>query len=405
MPEPKRAADASHSSLDDDEAPESDTLSGDALDLAGLRTRGDVEGLLVLAKAYRSGSAPGGRDLKKCLDAYRAAAELGSGAAEYAIALFCMSGGVIPQDLKEGTTRLRSAAEKGSLPAKVYLGNLYELGIYYKADPEKADVWYRNAARAARTTGQPASEEYAQELAELGCVRYVLACVEGTADESEKTRLLQKAKAHGHGLRIKEDVPADRPTLLNALEGAETPDAKAPPAAASSSQNALPGPSGSQPALDPRKEAPSKTARSEGSKASAGLTAFGYGLLFVVAGVGSAYAATLGGRELVAHGHPLPYLGARTDLIFPIVFGAIGVLPTFLVYRFGAVAKALVIGAALGGVGWVAWGTGRAELHSHRPIQAFTFAVAGFVAGLLVLGLMGGAKREASRRTRRHLSG
>src|SRR5438270_8831525 len=101
----------------------------------------DVVGLLALAKAYRTGTAPGGRDMKKCLETYRAAADLGSAEAEYAVALFHLTGGVVPQDLKEGATRLRAAAEKGSVAAKVYLGNLYELGIHYKADPEKADVW------------------------------------------------------------------------------------------------------------------------------------------------------------------------------------------------------------------------------------------------------------------------
>src|SRR5436190_5482785 len=91
-------------------------LGAEALDLEGLKRNGDVEGLLALARAYRSGSAAGGRDMKKCLDAYRAAADLGSADADYAVALFCMNGAAfVPQDLKEGTTRLRSAAEKGSV--------------------------------------------------------------------------------------------------------------------------------------------------------------------------------------------------------------------------------------------------------------------------------------------------
>src|SRR5689334_24091790 len=84
-------------------------LGADALDLDGLRLRGDVSGLLALARAYRSGAAPGGRDMKRCLEAYRAAAELGSAEAEYAVALFSMNGApFVPQDLKEGTMRLRS---------------------------------------------------------------------------------------------------------------------------------------------------------------------------------------------------------------------------------------------------------------------------------------------------------
>src|SRR5690242_13459967 len=90
---------------------------------------GDVDALLALAKTRRAA-----KDMKGCYDAYKAAAELGSPEAEYAVALFLMTGGVVPQDLKEGTMRLRSAADKGSVPAKVYVGNLYELGIHYKAD-------------------------------------------------------------------------------------------------------------------------------------------------------------------------------------------------------------------------------------------------------------------------------
>src|SRR5262249_16132544 len=109
-----------------------------------------------------------------------------------------MTGGVVTQDLKEGATRLRSAAEKGSVPAKVYLGNLYELGIHYKADREKADVWYRNSARDARVTAEADSDEYNQALAELGCVRHGLALTEqGSLDEGEKERRLQRARAHG----------------------------------------------------------------------------------------------------------------------------------------------------------------------------------------------------------------
>src|SRR6185369_12101114 len=154
---------------------EANDASTDPFDLEALKRSSDIEGLLTLAKAYRAGTAPGGRDLKRCLETYRAAAELGSPDAEFAVALFCMTGGVVAQDWKEGTTRLRSAAEKGSVPAKVYLGNLYELGIHYKADPEKADVWYRNAGRTARVEAEPDTDEYTQALAELGGARHVLA--------------------------------------------------------------------------------------------------------------------------------------------------------------------------------------------------------------------------------------
>lgn len=361
-------------------------------EIGSLRVRGDIDALLELAKTYRAGSAAGGRDLPKCLAAYRAAAELGSAEAEYAVALFVLSGGVVPQDLKEGATRLRAAAEKGSIPAKVYLGNLYELGIHYKADAEKADVWYRNAARSAGLDGDPLS------LAELGCVRHVLAVnAEPGTSEADKTRLLQRARAHGYGLRIRDSDPGDRPTFLDALQSAEAPVGRTTAANVVPTTLAALDAKTAMTAMDP---APKKRPAGP-SQAGIGLAAFGYALLFVVAGIGGGYAAMLGAHELVLHGTVLPAgIGARFELVFPIAFGVIGVLPTLLVYRFFTVVKALVIGAAVGGAGWIAWGTGSAALHHHRHIQALVFAIAGFAAGLLVLGLIGGTKKRPAQRLR-----
>lgn len=358
---------------------------------------GDVDALLALAKTRRAA-----KDLKGCYEAYKSAADLGSMEAEYAVALFVMNGSVVPQDLKEGTMRLRSAADKGSIPAKVYLGNLYELGIHYKADPEKADVWYRNAARAARIEEEPGSEEHAKALADLGCVRYVLARVEsGAVDEEEKQRLLTRAKAHGYGLKVKDGSPAategagERPTMTDALLVAETRERKdtAPEtkqarvkveeATKQRAADTIP------PTKKPKSGAPS-------SNVSDGLAAFGYAVLFAVAGVGAAYAATLGARELVEHGTKLPGLGTRTDLVFPIVLGAIGVLPAWLVYKFSAFAKGLVAAGVMGGVGWVAWGTGQI-IHANRWLQAIAFGLAGFLAALLVLGMLGGTKSKPKR--------
>jgi hypothetical protein len=407
------------------EADESDAeeLAADAYDLGALKKRADVAGLLALAKAYRSGSAPTGRDLNKCLDAYRAAAELGNAEAEYAVALFLMNGGtVVAQDLKEGTMRLRSAAEKGSVPAKVYLGNLYELGIHYKADAEKADVWYRNAARTAHVEAEQGSEAWNRALADLGCARQVLALTrEPAADEEEKKRLLARAKAHGLGLRIREGAASDgdRATFVDALAGAEAAATATPPPVAVDLPSAPsarerkdtspetkqakqkveakslpPPPKPVDPAVKAAADKAAKKRSAERKVRLAGaLGAFGYALLFMIAGVGAGYAATLGASELVGHGHVLPLVGTRTRLVFPIVLAAIGVLPAWLVYRFGAVLKALVMGGVVGGLGWVAWGTGSGAFHGDRPLQALAFGVGGFLAGLLVLGLLGGTKQ------------
>lgn len=385
MPDAKPTADG--------EEEEEEALSGDALDLDTLKEQGDVAGLLALARAYRNGTAAGGRDMRRCLEAYRAAADIGSADADYAVALFCLTGSVVQQDLKEGATRLRAAAEKGSVPAKVYLGNLYELGIHYKADPEKADVWYRNAARGARIEADPGSSDYATELAELGCARYVLARMEnGELSEDEKGRLLQRARAHGYGLRLKDELAIERPTFLSALQDAEV---RAPSAAPARKAEA---PAVPKPETKPETKAEKPAPKPSGpGQVAIGIGAFGYAVLFALTAIGAGYAATLGARELVAHGHVLPGLGTRADLVFPIVLALVGVLPTWLVYRLGTVIKALVVAGFLGAIGWVAWGTGHAAFLLSRPLQGLAFGLAGFLAGLFVLGLLGGTKRRPSR--------
>lgn len=356
---------------------------------------GDVDALLALAKTRRAA-----KDLKGCYEAYKSAADLGSMEAEYAVALFVMNGSVVPQDLKEGTMRLRSAADKGSIPAKVYLGNLYELGIHYKADPEKADVWYRNAARAARIEEAAGSDEHSKALADLGCVRYVLARVEsGAVDEEEKARLLTRAKAHGYGLKVKDGAPStegpgERPTMTDALLVAETRDRKNT-APETKQARVKVEEATKQRSADTTPPATNKKSRAS-SNTRDGLAAFGYALLFAVAGVGAAYAATLGAKELALHGTKLPGLGTRTDLVFPIVLGVIGVLPAWLVYKLPAFAKGLVAAAVMGGVGWVAWGTGQV-IHANRWLQAIAFGLAGFLAALLVLGILGGTKLKPKR--------
>ena len=70
-----------------------------------------------------------------------------------------------------------------------------------------------------------------------------------------------------------------------------------------------------------KKKSAERTARLAGA-----LAAFGYALLFALAGAGAGYAATLGAHELVAHGHVLPLIGTKTRLVFPIVLGVVGVL-------------------------------------------------------------------------------
>lgn len=378
------------------EGPAPDPESPACADLEGLRAAGDVDGLIALARAFRAGTAAGGRDLKMCLEAYRAAASLGSADAAHAVALFHLNGSVVPRDLKEGVTQLRMAADRGSVAAKVYLGNLYELGVHYQADPEKADVWYRSAARAAGTTAEPGSPAWADELAELGCVRYVLARVASAElDEAERARLFARAKANGYGLDARVNAstapPADtgRATLNDALSNVEAPVGQRPHARSDASASASARAQPPEPALT--KQVRCGSARAAATPGAA-LAAFGYALLFAVTGLGASYLARLAVDELGLARH-VPQLVGREHLVAPTVLGLVGILPALLVYRASAFGKAILAGAAMGGVGWVAWGTGQAAFVASRPLQATAFGVAGYLGALLIFGLVGGAKR------------
>jgi hypothetical protein len=354
--------------------------------LEELVAREDVDGLLALAKAHRGGTDGVTKDLKQCLACYAAAAKLGSAEAEYGAALFYLSGGVVAQDLKEGATRLRTAADGGFLPAKVYLANLYELGVHYAADTAKADVWYRNAARGAGIDADPAGDEYARAMADLGCVRYALALAEDpSASAEDRERFLKKAKAYGYQLKIRRDrasMAAAEPAAVDAAAATTETVREASPKKAA---KAAPEPKDAE----PKKRA---AARAPSASVLGSLAAFAYETMFVAASIAAGYLAHLGALELVHHGTAIPLLGHRLYLIIPILLAVIGVLPAFLMYKAGTVVRALAIAAIAGGAGYAVWEAGRALLFATREIQTLAFGVAGFLATLLVLGLFGGVK-------------
>jgi hypothetical protein len=341
-----------------------------------LVAREDVEGLLALAKAYRAGTAGVAKDLPRCLECYRAAAKLGNAEAEYGAALFCLSGGVVPQDLKEGALRLRVAADNGYLPAKVYLANLYELGVHYAEDAAKADVWYRSAARAAGIEDEPGSDAYARAMAELGCARHALALSSDTAlTAEEREHFLKKAKAYGYLLKMRRErdsqiaeqkaAALEEPTATEGAREAETQKSRPAKAAAA--------------------------ARPSTPRAHA-LLAFLFETLFVGASVGAGYLAHLGAIELLQRGSPVPIVGNRLELIIPAFLAVLGVLPAFLTYKAGTVVRAIAVGAIAGGAGYALWETGRGLFMATLGMQCLVFGVGGFLATLFVLGLTGGAK-------------
>jgi TPR repeat protein len=352
--------------------------------MAMLVARGDAGGLLDLARAYRAGTGGAARDLVKCLAAYREAAKLGSAEAEYSVALFHLAGGLVTQDLKEGAARLRVAADGGYLPAKVYLANLYELGVHFAADSAKADVWYRSAARAAGIEGDAESLEYAKAMADLGCARYCLALAEDAAlPEAERERLLKKAKAYGYQLALRRDSRAS---------AAPVPASEAAPAAAQPGQTTeprqrVPEPPSPQAAeIEVKKKAPSEAG------VGAALAAFFYASLFLGASIAAGYFLTIGAGELLHRGVNLSFLAAHPHAVFPAVVVLFGVLPAFLMYKTLTVVRASAFAALLGGAGYALWGAEQTTLLPDKELQAVLFGAAGLLGALLVLGLWGGVK-------------
>jgi hypothetical protein len=318
-----------------------------------LLLHGDVDSLLELAKSYRAS-----KDLKSCFQCYEAAAKLGSAEAEHAVGQFHLSGGVVPKDEKTAASYLRSAADKGHLPSRVYVANLYELGIHYKADAEKADVWYRNAARSAKITHDPESIDYTRAMAELGCVRFCLKMIEDSdSNEDERTYYTRKARAYGWRPKKSESV-------TEAESGSESAAAEKP---ASDSKITF----------------------------AAGMTAFLWASLLVAAAVGAGYLGLEGVRLLVAKYGQI--LGAHEERIVLGVAAGLAVLGALMVYKLKSVAQALVAAALLAGLGWFTWRGPATHLFHLQVAQAIAFGVAGFLAALLVLGLVGGAKAPRAR--------
>ena len=393
---------------DDEAAAEEAAAEDEGRSLAKLVAGSDVDGLLALAKAYRSGTGSVPRDLKQCFECYRAAAGLGSAAAEHAVALFYLTGGVVERDEREGAARLRAAADKGHTPAKVYLANLYELGIHYKADAEKADVWYRNAARSSGLTHEPGTPEHVRAMAELGCVRHCLEIIKDEATtEEDRAYFLKKAKTHGY--RDRASSPGSRSssppsvtgapmssTLPAILDEAILTPVPAEPTAGEGAPvaKAAKAATKKEDAAPSREDKKAKRRVSLGSRVEwgHGLTGFVYASVFMGAALAGGHLLTEGARVLVADGQPVPVVGDRIHWIAPLALGLIGVFPTVVVYRIPTVGRAILVGAFAGLAGELAWGFPGGVLFSARLTQIVAFSAAGFLAALLVLGLFGGVR-------------
>lgn len=397
MSGPKPAA-ATGSPTEEDEVEAqaaSSPRSGPADLISPLKMQGDVDGLLKLAKQFRSGAAGKSRDLAACFEAYRAAGELGSAVAQHAVGLFYLNGGGgIERSERDAALQFRAAADQGHLASKVLVGNFYELGVHYRADAAKADVWYRNVARSAEIEAEPESKEYARALADLGCVRYCLSIAEAAeTSEEDRAKLMRLAKTYGYrpddGGRI--TMTAESAAPLEAVE-AEAEAISQRGGAAKAGAKAAPK---SQPgsAKADAEPAPKKKVSAHGPKVNVGLASTGFflSLLFMAIGVVLGHVLRHGALEQIAGGTPVPIFGMNAEAVLPTFVVALGVLPNLLFYRLAAFAKAVLIaGAAVIG-GEILWGMGKHFLSSHA-MQLTDFGVAGMLAGLLAFGLFGGVK-------------
>lgn len=386
MPEPAKEA------LEEDEGPESDEP---LLSRAEAESRGDAEALREIAKSHRSGTRGVAKDMKACFDCYEAAAKLGDPESHYALALFLFTGGVVPADNKAAATHLRAAADGGLVDARVYLANLYELGIHYRADQDKADVWVRSAARAAGL--DDAAVDFERRMAALGVVRFAKPLIDDDATSpEERDALLRKMKARGFSLKLREEresvVPSRTPPPVAVnVDGSPPSTSAVLQKADTTSPKASPEPE--------EKPAPRKTI--DKSKSASSLTlgrgawAFGYMIVFSIAAFGAGYLASEGGKVLHESSGAVPLFGHRVALVFPSVVAALLVIPSMLVYRMRTVLSALLVGAAAAAVGVHLHGTPAGHVMSTVELQGLAFGAGAFLGTLLVFGMLGGAKPKS----------
>jgi hypothetical protein len=384
----------------DDEA----AAPGDAQDVEGeapsadlaledLRDRGDAETLLSRAKALRTGDGVE-RDLEACLEHYRAAGEIGSPHGKFSEALFYLSGAVVAEDVSAGMGKLRSAAQVGSLRAKIYLANAYELGVGRDPDPEKADVWYRSAVRAAGIEHDPDEDEaaFTLALANIGSIRHARALLrDESIPKKDRFAYLKNAKALGYALhqRNKQRASMEQEAIAREIEQAMA----SAPAATDEEEEKEAAPknkAANKPEVEPESGpqiGPSKPKMDER------ITAFVIALGMVGAGIALGVFGTAAGKQMLVDGKTIPIFGVHYGYMLPAAVGG-SMLMVALVYEWSTILLASVAGLVLGGAGWTLWKNPAGALFHDRLTQAHVFGLVGVVVALLVIGLLGGTRRR-----------
>jgi TPR repeat protein len=363
---------------------------------------GDAAGLLARAAACGRGEGRE-RDLAESLACYRAAAELGSPEALYAVALFHLAGAVVPEDLSAGMGQLRSAASAGSLRARVYLANLYELGVGREPDREKADVWYRGVARAAGITDPEDDQAYAMAMAELGSIRHArLLLRDESISQKDRYRYLAKAKMLGYGLHQRHQQRAAVEQAASEQESEEAARPSPAPASAEQAGSGTASPDSRAAPAERRRPAEARAAprsraretlRKKRPPLGERMTAFLVALMCVAVGAAGGLLATAAARARVAAGATVPIVGGHVGVILPVTV-LCAMLPALIAYPAGMLLCAAAVGGLAFGAGWALWPMPYAHLLADRLEQAQALGLAGLGLMLLVVALFGGTRQR-----------
>jgi TPR repeat protein len=111
-----------------------------------------VLALFVLGQAEAASANPS--VIKQGTLRVKRAAELGYAPAQFGLAVFHDGGTALNKSPEEAARWYRAAADQGHTVAQTRLGSLYERGLGVKTDIKLADRWYRAAAEAAYTEAQ-----------------------------------------------------------------------------------------------------------------------------------------------------------------------------------------------------------------------------------------------------------
>ncbi len=369
-------------------------FDGPAPSIDELLAEENVEGLMELAAAHRVGTPYVEESLFDALQCYEAASRVGSAEAEYHVGRAYFGGVGIARDQAEGAKRIRSAAQRGDLRAKVFVANLYEMGVVYATDASKADVWYRNVARAAGIDADPESEAYELQMAELGCVRFCLTLVADEAlPKKDRAFYLKKAKAMGYAhklaqVRAEKASAAESSAAKASAEGADA--APTPPEASAEPERRVEPERKAEPESESEPEDERDVLLGERWTFGWGALAFVWASAFASASVVAGWLAWEGSLALARSGRALPEVDGRHWLLYVATLVVFGVLPAAAAYRARVLASAAVVGAALAGGGWALFEA--QPLLWDRVAQATAGGLGGFLLVLLFLGLLGGTR-------------